>query len=387
MDPSADELKLFGVKKLIPFKIPTQFREGRCRSVSDFEKLNRIGEGTYGIVYRARDSITGEIVALKKVRMENERDGIPISSLREITLLLSIKHPNVVQLKEVVVGRSLDSIFLSMEYCEQDLASLLDNMPNSFTEAQVKGIMLQVFKGLRYLHENFIIHRDLKVSNLLMTDKGLIKIADFGLARPSNSQHPMTPKVVTLWYRAPEVLLGDKMQTKAIDIWSAGCIMGELLLHKPLFPGKTEINQLELIIDLLGTPNERIWPGMVDLPVLKKINLKSQPYNNLRQTFPWLSDAGFRLLNFLFMYDPTKRARARECCQSSYFREHPLPCEPEMMPSFPQHRLKRKASPGDSNANEPVASVPVQEATSGLFDAAFDRIVSLSFVFHPEMRV
>ncbi|KAM7537306.1 hypothetical protein Aperf_G00000064233 [Anoplocephala perfoliata] len=307
--------------------------------------------------------------------MENERDGIPISSLREITLLLSIKHPNVVQLKEVVVGRSLDSIFLSMEYCEQDLASLLDNMPNSFTEAQVKGIMLQVFKGLRYLHENFIIHRDLKVSNLLMTDKGLIKIADFGLARPSNSQHPMTPKVVTLWYRAPEVLLGDKMQTKAIDIWSAGCIMGELLLHKPLFPGKTEINQLELIIDLLGTPNERIWPGMVDLPVLKKINLKSQPYNNLRQTFPWLSDAGFRLLNFLFMYDPTKRARARECCQSSYFREHPLPCEPEMMPSFPQHRLKRKASPGDSNANEPVASVPVQEATSGLFDAAFDRIL------------
>ncbi|CDS39703.1 Cyclin-dependent kinase 10 [Echinococcus granulosus] len=375
MDAGIDELKLFGVKKLIPFRIPTQFREGRCRSVSDFEKLNRIGEGTYGIVYRARDSVTGAIVALKKVRMENERDGIPISSLREITLLLSIKHPNVVQLKEVVVGRSLDSIFLSMEYCEQDLASLLDNMPNSFTEAQVKGIMLQVFKGLRYLHENFIIHRDLKVSNLLMTDKGMVKIADFGLARPSNSQHPMTPKVVTLWYRAPEVLLGDKMQTKAIDIWSAGCIMGELLLHKPLLPGKNEVHQLELIIDLLGTPNERIWPGMSSLPLLKKITLKTQQYNNLRQTFPWLSDAGFRLLNFLFMYDPMRRARARECCQSSYFREHPLPCEPEMMPSFPQHRLKRKASPTDAGANETFAPVPAPEPTSGLFDAAFDRIV------------
>uniref|UniRef100_A0A5K3FI60 Protein kinase domain-containing protein n=1 Tax=Mesocestoides corti TaxID=53468 RepID=A0A5K3FI60_MESCO len=375
MDTAVDELKLFGVKKLIPFRIPTQFREGRCRSVSDFEKLNRIGEGTYGIVYRARDSVTGEIVALKKVRMENERDGIPISSLREITLLLSVKHPNIVQLKEVVVGRSLDSIFLSMEYCEQDLASLLDNMPNAFTEAQVKGIMLQVFKGLRFLHENFIIHRDLKVSNLLMTDKGMVKIADFGLARPSNSQHPMTPKVVTLWYRSPEVLLGDKMQTKAIDIWSAGCIMGELLLHKPLMPGKNEVHQLELIIDLLGTPNERIWPGMSALPLLKKITLKTQQYNNLRQTFPWLSDAGLRLLNFLFMYDPTKRARARECCQSSYFREHPLPCEPEMMPSFPQHRLKRKASPGEVAASEAVPGIPVLEPAAGLFDAAFDRIV------------
>ncbi|BHF64617.1 Cyclin-dependent kinase 10 [Sparganum proliferum] len=299
---------------------------------------------------------------------------IPISSLREITLLLSVKHPNIVQLKEVVVGRSLDSIFLSMEYCEQDLASLLDNMPSAFTEAQVKGIMLQVFKGLRYLHENYILHRDLKVSNLLMTDKGLVKIADFGLARPSNSQHPMTPKVVTLWYRAPEIILGDKMQTKAIDIWSAGCIMGELLLHKPLLPGKTEIHQLELTIDLLGTPNEQIWPGMSSLPLLDKITLKKQPYNNLRHTFPWLSDAGLRLLNFLFMYDPSKRARARECCQSSYFREHPLPCEPDMMPSFPQHRLKRKASPGDENQQAAVPQLS-QEPASGLFDAAFDRIV------------
>ncbi|KAH9596528.1 Cyclin-dependent kinase 10, variant 2 [Schistosoma haematobium] len=147
-----------------------------------------------------------------------------------------------------------------MEYCEQDMASLLDNMPNPFTESQVKCIMLQIFKGLRYLHENFIIHRDLKVSNLLMNDKGLVKIADFGLSRPTHSHNPMTPCVVTLWYRAPEILLGDKNQTKAVDIWSAGCIMGELLLHKPLLPGKTEVHQLELIIDLLGTPNDQIWP-------------------------------------------------------------------------------------------------------------------------------
>ncbi|KAL3314552.1 hypothetical protein Ciccas_006825 [Cichlidogyrus casuarinus] len=356
-------------------------KDGLCRGVGDFEKLNRIGEGTYGIVYRAKDTVTNEIVALKKVRMEKERDGIPISTLREITLLMNLKHPNVVQLREVVVGRALDSIFLVMEYCEQDLASILDNISNPFTESQVKCIMLQLFKGLRFLHENYIIHRDLKVSNLLMTDKGLIKIADFGLSRSTYSGNPFTPKVVTLWYRAPELLLGDPNQTKAIDIWSAGCIMGELLLHKPLLPGKNDIMQLELIIDLLGTPTDKIWRGLSELPAMKTITLKKQPYNNLRHTFPWLSDAGLRLLNFLFMYDPEKRGRARECCQSSYFREHPLPCEPDMMPSFFQHRLKRKndapEKPEDKEDDDSFnnSSRPSRgndsDLTSGLFNIRF----------------
>ncbi|KAA3671602.1 cyclin-dependent kinase 10 [Paragonimus westermani] len=225
-DQDSREFRLFSIRRLSSFKIPQEYREGRCRSVSEFEKLNRIGEGTYGIVYRAKDTVSKEVVALKKVRMENVRDGtreieiehrpsgIPISSLREITLLLSLKHPNVVHLREVVVGRGLDSVTC---------------------------------------------------------------LADFGLSRPTHSHNPMTPCVVTLWYRAPEILLGDKNQTKAIDIWSAGCIMGELLLHKPLLPGKSEIHQIELIIDLLGTPNDQIWPGMSKLPALEKINLKKQP--------------------------------------------------------------------------------------------------------------
>ncbi|XP_075017805.1 cyclin-dependent kinase 10 isoform X2 [Calonectris borealis] len=160
------------------FEVPAADRLGRCRSVKEFEKLNRIGEGTYGIVYRARDTLTDETVALKKVRMDNEKDGMPISSLREITLLLQLRHPNIVELKEVVVGNHLESIFLVMGYCEQDLASLLENMQTPFSEAQVKCIILQVLKGLQYLHENYIIHRDLKVSNLLMTDKGCVKIGE-----------------------------------------------------------------------------------------------------------------------------------------------------------------------------------------------------------------
>ncbi|XP_026634387.1 cyclin-dependent kinase 10 isoform X1 [Microtus ochrogaster] len=321
-----------------------KFQLGRCRSVKEFEKLNRIGEGTYGIVYRARDTHTDEIVALKKVRMDKEKDGIPISSLREITLLLRLRHPNIVELKEVVVGNHLESIFLVMGYCEQDLASLLENMPTPFSEAQVKCIVLQVLRGLQYLHRNFIIHRDLKVSNLLMTDKGCVKTADFGLARAYGVPvKPMTPKVVTLWYRAPELLLGTTTQTTSIDMWAVGCILAELLAHKPLLPGTSEIHQIDLIVQLLGTPSENIWPGFSKLPLAGQYSLRKQPYNNLKHKFPWLSEAGLRLLNFLFMYDPKKRATAGDCLESSYFKEKPLPCEPELMPTFPHHRNKRAA--------------------------------------------
>ncbi|XP_063468643.1 cyclin-dependent kinase 10 isoform X2 [Symphalangus syndactylus] len=367
---------------------------GRCRSVKEFEKLNRIGEGTYGIVYRARDTQTDEIVALKKVRMDKEKDGIPISSLREITLLLRLHHPNIVELKEVVVGNHLESIFLVMGYCEQDLASLLENMPTPFSEAQVKCIVLQVLRGLQYLHRNFIIHRDLKVSNLLMTDKGCVKTADFGLARAYGVPvKPMTPKVVTLWYRAPELLLGTTTQTTSIDMWvsrglaavrsavpraggvsrrlaavrsavlcrAVGCILAELLAHRPLLPGTSEIHQIDLIMQLLGTPSENIWPGFSKLPLVGQYSLRKQPYNNLKHKFPWLSEAGLRLLHFLFMYDPKKRATAGDCLESSYFKEKPLrecagfltrsaghgwalPCEPELMPTFPHHRNKRAAA-------------------------------------------
>uniref|UniRef100_A0A3B5MTW7 Cyclin dependent kinase 10 n=1 Tax=Xiphophorus couchianus TaxID=32473 RepID=A0A3B5MTW7_9TELE len=293
---------------------------------------------------RARDTKSDEIVALKKVRMDNEKDGIPISSLREITLLLRLRHPNIVELKEVVVGSHLESLFLVMSYCEQDLASLLENMQTPFSEAQVKCIVLQLLRGLEYLHHSFIIHRDLKVSNLLMTDKGCVKIADFGLARMYGiPQPPMTPRVVTLWYRAPELLLGTKTQTTALDMWAVGCILAELLAHKPLLPGTSEIQQVDLIVQLLGTPNENIWPGFSQLPLIGQYSLRKQPYNNLKNKFTWLSDAGHRLLNLLFMYNPQRRFKC-----GSVFLSQSDPCEPELMPTFPHHRNKRAVVQAES---------------------------------------
>lgn len=320
-------------------KIPQDGALGACRSVSEFEKLNRIGEGTYGIVYRARDIKSGEIVALKKIRMEREKEGLPVCSVREITLLMGLRHKNIVELTDVVVGRELENMFLVMKFCEQDLASLIDNMNSPFTESQVKCIMVQLLDGLSHLHQNYIIHRDLKVSNLLLTDKGCLKIADFGLARTVGvPAKPLTPKVVTLWYRGPELLFGAETYSIALDMWSVGCIFGELLNNKPLLPGTSELHQVELIVNLLGTPNDTIWPGFSSFSVPSKVTLKQQPYNNLKQMFHWLSEAGDKLLNDFLTYNPARRVTARKARRSVYFREKPLPVEPELMPTYPHHR-------------------------------------------------
>jgi cyclin-dependent kinase 10 len=185
-----------------------------------------------------------------------------------------------------------------------------------------------------------------------------LKIGDFGLARRyGQPAQPMTPNVVTLWYRAPELLLGSAIQTTAIDMWATGCIMGELLIHQPLLPGKSEIDQLNKIVDLLGTPSEAIWPGYLDLPMLKNFELRAQPYNHLKMVFEGLNTSGLKLLNALFMYDPIKRATADECLTNGYFEEPPLPCNPKLMPSFPQHRnMKRKTPPEKKTSSKKQTS-------------------------------
>ena len=180
MSDYTETVKLFSFKDpTIPSPCPSLPFLGSCRGVSDFEKLNRVGEGTYGVVYRAKDTSTGQIVALKRVRMDKDKEGLPISSLREVNLLLKLKHDNIVCMKEVVVGRPLEYVFLVMEYCEHDLSSLLDNIKTPFTESEVKCLLIQLLKGVEYLHSKFIVHRDIKASNLLLKNDGTLKIGQY----------------------------------------------------------------------------------------------------------------------------------------------------------------------------------------------------------------
>lgn len=228
-----------------------------CRSVEEFKCLNRIAEGTYGIVFRAQDKRTEEIVALKRLKMEKEKDGFPITSLREINTLLKGQHPNIVTVREIVVGSNMDKIFIVMDYVEHDFKTLMETMQHrkqSFLPAEVKCLTQQLLRAVAHLHDNWILHRDLKTSNLLLSHKGVLKVGDFGLAREYGSPlKPYTSVVVTLWYRAPELLLCCKEYSTPIDMWSVGCIFAEFLSMSPLFPGQSETDQLNKIFKVRNT--------------------------------------------------------------------------------------------------------------------------------------
>ncbi|XP_049376658.1 LOW QUALITY PROTEIN: cyclin-dependent kinase G-2-like [Solanum stenotomum] len=295
----------------------------RCRSVEEFERLSKIGEGTYGVVYKAREKKTGEFVALKKLKIlkKDEKKVFRLTFLREIEILLTCHHPSIVHVKEVVVGTTTTKLnnrvfYIVMKYLENDLQVLTEKQ--RFCQREIKCLMLQPLEGVKYLHDNWIIPRDLKTSNLLINEKCELKIADFGLARRTQSGPPLKPytqEVVTLWYRSPELLMGMKKYSNAIDMWSIGCIMAELLTNKPIFDGKSKIDQINKIFGILGTPDEKIWPGFTKLCGLNKVKFVNKKHNySLRKRFPSisftytvLSNSGIDLLNKFLTYDPNKR--------------------------------------------------------------------------------
>ncbi|KAJ5068219.1 cyclin-dependent-like kinase 5 [Anaeramoeba ignava] len=289
--------------------------------VDDYTDLQKIGEGTYGVVYKATKISTGETVALKDIRLESEDEGVPSTAIREISLLKDLKHPNIVRLHDVINSdRKLTLVF---EYLKQDLKKYIDSCKDPIPTRQIKSFLYQMLRGVAYCHEHKVLHRDMKPQNLLINKKGELKLADFGLARtfgiPVSS---ISKEVVTLWYRPPDVLLGNLKYGTSIDIWSTGCIFAEMYIKKPLFRGKSPKNQLKKIFKKMGTPSKEAWPSVVKLPGWSEYNFQEYPGKTLQELVPTMEDPeGFDLLSRMLQCNPAKRCSAKEAMKHSFFND------------------------------------------------------------------
>ncbi|XP_076093608.1 cyclin-dependent kinase 9-like [Mytilus galloprovincialis] len=309
-----------------------------CQDINKYEKLCKIGQGTFGEVFKARDKSNRKtMVAMKKVLMENEKEGFPITALREIKILQLLRHNNVVDLIEICrtkatpYNRNRASFYLIFEFCEHDLAGLLSNANVKFNLGEIKMVMKQLFEGLYYIHESKILHRDMKAANILITKSGVLKLADFGLARafsyrlPQEKQNRYTNRVVTLWYRPPELLLGARDYGPVIDLWGAGCIMAELWTRTPIMQGKTEQHQLQLITQLCGSISKDVWPNVDRLDLFNEMEMPQGHKRKVRDRLkPYLKDAqAIDLLDKLLSLDPSKRPNADMALNHDFFWTDP----------------------------------------------------------------
>lgn len=289
-----------------------------------YQKLEKIGTGTYGIVYKARDKVQNDFCALKKILIDIEPEGIPSTAIREICILRELQNPNIVDLRDVVATD--DKLYLVFEYVDQDLKKYLDSLPrDQLVDPQiVKSFLYQILRAVSYLHSKRILHRDLKPQNILITSRGEVKLADFGLARTYQIPlRPYTHEVVTLWYRAPEILLGTLEYSSALDIWSVGAIFLELVTKSPFFVGDSEIDQIYRIFRVLGTPNEKTWPGVSKLKDYKKTFPNWNPSDYTSGLH--LDNNGIDLLRKMLVYDPISRITAKEALTHPYFADVRLP--------------------------------------------------------------
>lgn len=280
-------------------------------------KVEKIGEGTYGVVYKAQNKETGQIVALKRIRLESDDEGVPCTAIREISLLKELKHPNIVRLYDVL--HTEKKLTLVFEHLDQDLKRYMDSCRGEMDPALIKSFLYQLLKGVAWCHDHRVLHRDLKPQNLLINKKGELKLADFGLARAfgipvRNYSH----EVVTLWYRGPAILMGSRKYSTPIDIWSSGCIFAEMALGRPLFPGASVADQLAKIFKLVGTPTEETWPGVSELPEYRP-DFEMHPATPFDQIVPTLDEKGLDLLSKMLKCDPNQRITAKDAMLHPYF--------------------------------------------------------------------
>ncbi|CAH2241530.1 jg863 [Pararge aegeria aegeria] len=277
--------------------------------MDDFLKIEKIGEGTYGVVYKGKNKITGQFVAMKKIRLDSEDEGIPSTAIREISLLKELEHPNIVKLEDVLMEEA--RLYLIFEFLSMDLKKHMDSLGSGkfMDPYTVKSYLYQINSAILYCHQRRILHRDLKPQNLLIDKTGIIKVL-----------RVYTHEVVTLWYRAPEVLLGSQRYSCPVDIWSIGCIFAEMSSKKPLFQGDSEIDQLFRIFRMLRTPTEEIWPGVSSLPDYKP-TFPNWTTFNLHNHVQNLDERGMDLLQKMLVYDPMRRIIAKDIPQHPYFSD------------------------------------------------------------------
>jgi len=289
-----------------------------------YQKIEKVGEGTYGVVYKAKDINSGQIVALKKIRLEAEDEGVPSTAIREISLLKELKNDNIVRLLDIV--HADQKLYLVFEFLDVDLKRYIETGNQNRTPISlqiVKKFTYQLNSGLLYCHSHRILHRDLKPQNLLIDKRDNLKLADFGLARAFGiPMRTYTHEVVTLWYRAPEVLLGSRHYSTAVDMWSVGCIFAEMAMQgAPLFPGDSEIDQIFRIFRILGTPNEEVWPSVSALPDYKP-TFPQWSRQDIGRIVSTLDDAGIDMLKRTLTYDSAKRISAKRALAHPYFADY-----------------------------------------------------------------
>uniref|UniRef100_A0A7N0RAD1 Protein kinase domain-containing protein n=1 Tax=Kalanchoe fedtschenkoi TaxID=63787 RepID=A0A7N0RAD1_KALFE len=301
-----------------------------------YVKLEKIGQGTYSSVFRARDTETGKIVALKKVRFDNFQQESIRFMAREITILRRLDHPNIMKLEGVITSQMSSSIYLVFEYMEHDLSGLISSPDVKFSDAQIKCYLQQIFKALEHCHLRGVIHRDIKTSNILVNNEGVLKIADFGLANflSARNKRPLTSRVVTLWYRPPELLLGSTNYGVSVDLWSAGCVFAELLVGKPFIKGRTEVEQLHKIFKLCGSPPEEFW-SKSKLPHATMFKPQTPYESSLRERCKEFPGTAVDLLEALLSIEPQKRGTASSALMSGYFHTKPYASDPHSLPKYP----------------------------------------------------